>query len=310
MVMPISQQYYRPMRPMLPLLIVLLFSPALRADNEHPAYVLRLPPSIGAVFIADTGSATLHRFHNDDNGLHHVDEHYMSIGQNGVGKQRPWDRRTPLGVYFVSDELDTGMLHPKYGDLAFPLDYPSSWDRLLQRSGEGIWLHGVDDRDGRRPPRDTDGCLALPNENLAEIAGDIMPLKTPVIITSRMRWATAEELKVLGDSIVAALDAWAQSYKSGDLHRYFSLYSDDFSYRGMAYEEWLAYRTRTIGSRTLDGLSIEELTVLAEPEEDNLYVARFRKTVVRGEQRVTTMKRLYWRRNDDGRLKIVAEDNG
>jgi len=50
--------------------------------------------------------------------------------------------------------------------------------------------------------------------------------------------------------------------------------------------------------------------VLADPEDENLILSRFRQTIVRGEQRVTTMKRLYWRRDADGRFRIVAEDNG
>ena len=82
------------------------------AGDALPAYVLRLPPSVRAVFIADTGASTFYRYRNAADGITAVDTHYMSIGQNGVGKQRHWDRRTPLGVYFVSDELDTEMLHP------------------------------------------------------------------------------------------------------------------------------------------------------------------------------------------------------
>jgi murein L,D-transpeptidase YafK len=297
----------------LTLVSLLCFVTGAGAEDAVPAYILRLPPSIGAVFVADTSASAFHRFRNDRGELVHVDEHYMSIGQNGTGKQRAWDRRTPLGIYFISDELDTAKLHTKYGDLAFPLDYPSPLDRLNERSGDGIWLHGVDDRDGKRPPRDTDGCLALPNENLAAISGDLMPLTTPVIITSEMRWATGDEVAELdsvGDKVVALLDAWAQSYRSGDLHRYFGLYAEDFSYRGMDYAQWLAYRTQTIGSRTLDEIAIEELIVLADPEDENLILSRFRQTIVRGEQRVTTMKRLYWRRDADGRFRIVAEDNG
>lgn len=280
------------------------------AEQALPAYVLQLPPSVGVVLVADTGASALYRYRNGTDGISLVDTHYMSIGENGVGKTRPWDRRTPIGIYFVSDELDTATLHPKYGVMAFPLDYPSTWDRLHERSGDGIWLHGVDEKDGQRPPLDTDGCLALPNASLLEIADDIVPLSTPVIIARQMRWADRGDLAELGSDLQAAVDAWAQSYKSGDLHRYFSLYDDDFVYRGMDRTEWLAFRTATVGSRALDELIIKGLTLLAVPDDDALYLSRFEQTLVEGARRVTTMKRLYWRRTGKGVFRIVAEDNG
>lgn len=280
------------------------------AEDALPAYFLHLPPSVSVVFVADTGTSTLYRYRNGANGMSLVDTHYMSIGQNGVGKTRPWDRRTPIGVYFVSDELDTGKLHPKYGLMAFPLDYPSPWDRMHQRSGDGIWLHGVDEKDGQRPPLDTDGCLALPNANLIEISKDIVPRSTPIVIARQMRRAPRRELEELGEDLRAAVDAWARSYRSGDLFRYFGLYDDRFVYRGMDRGEWLAYRTDTIGSRVLDELIIRNLTLLAEPDDDGLYLSRFEQTLVEGERRITTMKRLYWRRSGNGVFRIVAEDNG
>ncbi len=311
MVVGCRQLYHPDMPRLISALIILCARPGFVAGgDEAPAYLLRLQQSIPLVFIADTGNSTLHRFRSRGDGIVAVDTHYMSIGQNGVGKQRHWDRRTPLGVYFVSDNLDTEMLHPKYGDLAFPLDYPGTLDRLAGRTGDGIWLHGVDDRDGQRPALDTDGCLALPNENLARIAPDVTPLSTPVIIARGMRFADGAELDDLADEIVAAIDAWAQSYKSGDLHRYLSSYADGFVYRDMTRDEWLTYRTQVIGGRSLDEYSIAHLVILAEPEEKDTYIARFEQTITDGEREVTTMKRLYWRRQPDGSLKIIAEDNG
>ncbi len=305
------QLYHRTMlRAILAVVVVVGLPASVWASGDAPAYILRLPPSVPAALIADTGDSRLYRYHRGDAGVVEVDSHYMSIGENGVGKQRPWDRRTPLGVYFVSDELDTEMLHDKYGDLAFPLDYPGTLDRLAGRTGAGIWLHGVDDRDGQRPALDTDGCLALPNENLATIAPDLAPFSTPVVIARGMRFADAGALDELADEIVAALDAWAQSYKSGDLHRYFSLYASDFRYRDMSRDEWLGFRTQAVGSRKLDEIRIANLVLLAEPEEEAVYVARFEQTIVAGDRQVVSMKRLYWERQEDGSLKIIAEDNG
>jgi len=86
----------------------------------------------------------------------------MSIGENGVGKERAWDRRTPLGIYFANEQLDTSRMHDKYGPMAFPLDYPNAWDEVNARTGDGIWIHGVD-RNGEVSPlqQRIDQCVAL-----------------------------------------------------------------------------------------------------------------------------------------------------
>ena len=107
------------------LLLLLLVTSSSLAQSPVPAYILQLPESVSDVFIADTSTATIYRFEQTTSGINLGHEGYMSIGQQGVGKERAWDRRTPLGVYFVIDQLDTHTMHEKYGVTAFPLDYPN-----------------------------------------------------------------------------------------------------------------------------------------------------------------------------------------
>ena len=275
-----------------------------------PAYVLELPASVSDVFIADTGDSTLYRFQQDDNGLTLADESYMSIGQNGVGKQRAWDRKTPLGIYFVVDQLETRRLHEKYGITAFPLDYPNVWDALNERSGYGIWVHGVLVGGGPRPPLDTDGCLALPNENLRVLERRFVPLVTPVIVARELRWSSASDQNALRDELRSALGEWVDALASNDLHAYLSLYASDFRYRGMTPGEWASFRVQTLKDRGDADVTIDELLLLADPEEEGLYLSRFRQRISDAGAETTTTKRLYWKRDNDGALKIVAEDNG
>ncbi|MCP4302937.1 MAG: hypothetical protein GY783_20320, partial [Gammaproteobacteria bacterium] len=98
------------------------------ADDRVPAYLIRLPVSVRTVFVAETAAAAFHRFENaQEPKVEYVGAAYMSIGENGDGKQRNGDRRTPLGIYFVTEQLDTSKLHEKYGVTAFSLDYPNAW---------------------------------------------------------------------------------------------------------------------------------------------------------------------------------------
>jgi murein L,D-transpeptidase YafK len=285
------------------------FSPAWAA-GEQPAYLLEVPASLGTVLIAETGSSTLHYFQVGKGGAERIGGSYMSIGQNGVGKQRAWDRKTPLGIYFVNDQLDASRLHEKYGPAVFPLDYPNIWDRKRRRGGDGIWIHGVTPNAGRRPPLDTDGCIALPNDQLLELAPRLVPLATPVVITRDIRWAGPEQIAAARQELRDQLDGWLSSYVAGDLHRYLSLYADDFSYRGMSRDEWVAFRTQSFTQAPPERITLDEVLLLADPAEQGLYLARFRQVVAYEDRTVATIKRLYWRRATDGTLEIIAEDNG
>jgi len=283
----------------------------LAQQGDHlPAYLLQVPASVGVILIAETDASTLHRFEIGVDGPEYRDERYMSVGQNGVGKQRAWDRRTPLGIYFVNEQLDTSKLHERYGVTAFPLDYPNIWDRINRRSGDGIWIHGVAPNGGRRPPLDTDGCIALPNEELLAIENQLLPLVTPVVITRAIHWVSPQELATTRSELQAVLDAWAASYRSGDLHQYLSLYAEEFSYRGMDRKTWAGFRAQTMAASPLRDFILADVLLLADPEDAGLYLSRFRQTIVDSERDVVTLKRLYWRRSANGELKIVAEDNG
>jgi murein L,D-transpeptidase YafK len=275
-----------------------------------PAYILQLPASVSDVFIAETDKATMHRYERSASGVRLSGNGYMSIGQNGAGKQRAWDRKTPLGIYFIVDQLDTTRLHEKYGVTAFPLDYPNSWDRRNTRNGDGIWVHGVLRGGGRRPPRDTDGCIALPNEDLLALEKNFVPLVTPVIITRALEWAPKETLESRRAGLQSAVEMWAESYASADVHAYLSMYADDFSYRGMTIDEWASFRLQSFSARGAIDTDIDELLLLADPEEDGLYLSRFRQRITGATSTSVTTKRLYWRQLADGAWKIVAEDNG
>ena len=292
------------------ILICLVATPA-KAINELPAYLIRLPDSVKTVFVAETSAAAFHRFDNAANmKIDYRGTHYMSIGENGDGKQDDGDGRTPLGIYFVTEQLDTSKLHEKYGVTAFTLDYPSAWDRRMQRTGDGIWVHGVDRRGGKRPPLDTDGCIALPNRTLTKLENRFQPNITPVVIAREMKWMGRQALAELRARLDTAVSRWAESLQQGDMHAYLSLYDDDFRHWGMNKTEWTVFSIENLGSRSIEKVSVSDLLLLADPTEDGLYLSRFRLGIEEESNTVEVTKRLYWRFAGSGELKILAEDSG
>jgi len=281
-----------------------------RVDGKLPAYLLEVPDVVADVLIADTESATMYRFSRSNGAIVAVDQRYMSIGTAGVGKQRAWDKKTPLGVYFITESLDTRKLHDKYGVAAFPLDYPNAWDRFNQRTGDGIWLHGVDKNNPERPPLDTDGCLALPNEDLLLLIDSLQPMVTPVIVAREVKWATSGEIEARRLEFRLALDQWRESFAAGDLYNYLSLYADDFQYEGLSRDEWAAFRYNVFESRKLADVTLNDVMLVADPEVPGLYLSRFTQVLMTADGAVTTNKRLYWRRSGDNHWEIISEDAG
>lgn len=279
-------------------------------EVRYPAYLLEVPDSVSEVLIADAEAATLWRFATKDNDITARDQGYMSIGQNGVGKQRAWDRKTPLGIYFITQQLDTSKMHEKYGAAAFALDYPNAWDRHNSRTGDGIWLHGVDRRNPERPPLDTDGCLALPNEELQQLADTLVPHVTPVIVARKLAWTDRDELAGRRSELRSSLDRWRQSLEQGDLLSYLSLYHDEFQNRGMDKAEWSAYRMQVFNSRKLKSVELKDVLLIADPEEPELYLSRFTQVLNTDAGPVTITKRLYWLRAAKDVWRIVSEDAG
>ena len=210
--------------------IAMLLWPAVVAAGQSPAWVIRVPETTPTVYVAETSTSTLYRFERDGDGVRLERQDYMSIGKGGDTKQRAGDQRTPLGIYFVTDQLDTTRLHEKYGPLAFPLDYPNAWDRRRGRTGDGIWVHGVDRNGGERPPLDTDGCIALPNDRLLALADTFEPNVTPVLIGRQVDYAPAASVADIRVELETAVEGWAEALEQGDMYAYLDAYDESFEH--------------------------------------------------------------------------------
>lgn len=294
-----------------PILLLICFSVAADAQ-QVPEWLLRVPGTIETIFIAETETSSFYRFdREDDYRFIPAGQDYMSIGRGGIRKEREGDRKTPLGIYFVTEQLDTTRLHDKYGITAFPLDYPNAWDRHVGRTGDGIWVHGVDPNGGNRPPLDTDGCIALPNERLQALERRFVPNVTPVLISSRLDWAEPGDVEATRVSLEAAVMDWGSALEERDMHAWLDAYDETFRHWGMSKAEWSSFSMQTFARRAISGVSISELLLLGDPAEDGLYLSRFRLEVTEGDARkVVSVRRMYWRRSGSGAFRIVAEDSG
>ncbi len=294
------------------LILLLAFVSAAANAQLVPAWLLRVPASIETVFVADIEASSFYRFdREDDYHFAPAGQDYMSIGRGGIRKEREGDRKTPLGIYFVTEQLDTTKLHDKYGITAFPLDYPNAWDRRLGRTGDGIWVHGVDRNSDNRPPLDTDGCIALPNERLRALESVFVPNVTPVLISKHLEWAAPADVHATRISLEAAVVDWARALEGGDMHAWLDAYDEAFRHWGMSKAEWSSFSMQTVARRAITEVRVSDLLLLGDPAEPGLYLSRFRLEVTEADARkVVSLRRMYWRRSESGAFRIVAEDAG
>ena len=153
-----------------------------------PEVLIETAPDRTRVAVADAAHSRLYLFERSDAGWTMLGDWYASIGRGGTAKRREGDRKTPLGVYFVTMWVADRYLPEFYGAGALGLNYPNGWDLRRRRNGYGIWIHGEPRGLKSRPPRWSLGCLTISNPALETLVEAIEGKSIPVIIGERLRW--------------------------------------------------------------------------------------------------------------------------
>ena len=273
-----------------------------------PAPLLQLAEHHRHAVYIDTLKSRLYLFANRDGDPELVGDYYISIGKNGSRKRRKGDKRTPLGVYFVTERLPGEGLPDRYGPVAFPVDYPNAWDRRHQRTGSGIWLHGVASRSYSRPPQDSDGCVALINEELEQLSPLLEPGKTPVVIGEDAEWVEYDELLTRRTEAAETLEQWRRDWESGNVEKYLSHYDDEFIGGNMKIDAWRDYKRRVSKNKTNITVELDDISIFSYPDEDGLLVVTFKQHYESNNFNGNARKRQYWRKGADDRWRIVNED--
>ena len=276
------------------------------SNDLAPKYILELPPTQKHALVLDASTSTLFVFENTDNGLRYVADYYMSVGKNGSDKVREGDKRTPLGVYHVTSKLTPKALTDFYGSGAFPINYPNEWDRMRGRDGYGIWLHGTPFDTYSRPPRASDGCVVLANEDFRALDQFVQPGSTPVVIANRIEWMDTSDIQHARGEITSQLERWRRDWESRESHIYLQHYSARFSVGKTNFEQWSARKRRVNAAKSWIKVGISDVSVILYPGNESLAVVSFNQDYASSNLINTMQKRQYWIREND-RWKILYE---
>lgn len=274
--------------------------------EQVPGYLLQLEPAQSHAVVVDTSRSRLYLYRNEGGEPRYVTDYYITVGKKGADKFREGDQRTPLGVYFVVDDLPRSKLTDFYGSGAFPLNYPNEWDRRQGRNGSGIWLHGVPSDTYSRPPRASNGCVVLSNEDLEDIRKYLNVGHTPVIISNGVEWIDRNRWRAQREALNREIERWRRDWESLDTERYLSHYSSQFSTGEQDFSSWANQKRQVNASKTHVRVILSNVSILRYPGRDNLVVVTFDQDYRSNNLENTMRKRQYWLRENGG-WKIVYE---
>jgi L,D-transpeptidase YnhG len=184
--------------------------------GKLPAEFALLPSSVQYAVAVDTSRSRLYLFKNGRAGLALERDVYVSIGKLGIAKLVEGDKRTPLGVYWITAALPQAQLDERFGSAALRFNYPNAWDRLQGRTGTGLYLHGVPPNVLTHVPRATDGCVAMANEDVGRLLKTLDLDTTPIVIARELNWVAPAEAQQTAAEFRPAYLAWDNARRSGD----------------------------------------------------------------------------------------------
>ncbi|MBI2058486.1 MAG: tetratricopeptide repeat protein [Nitrospirae bacterium] len=233
-----------------------------------------------------------------------------TTGKTSGDKISRGDQRTPEGVYFLTARIPRQRLEPRFGAMAFPMNYPNEIDQWLGKSGGGIWLHGVDPKDESRPPFNSRGCVVVKNETLNALSNFITVNLTPIAVVEKATYAGRDKTLKDRELLRRTLQGWSQSWEKSDLPSYIRYYSDRFRGQGRNKAAWKDYKSRVFASKEGVSIRLEELKLLrydrTTPFGEEVVVAQYIQHYRSKGLNDTGLKRLYLVREGSD-YKILTE---
>ena len=263
-------------------------------QGSVPAEFLQLSLRNKHAIAIDASRARLYLFENRDRGLTLVADYYISVGKLGLEKKAEGDQRTPLGVYFITSQLDPKSLKDFYGSGALPINYPNVLDLKRGKTGGGIWLHGTPPGQFSRPPLTSDGCVILANPDLEYLMRTVEIRSTPVLISRNLKWVPPQSLQPRSQEFATHLNAWLKAKSIGNINELTGFYAPDFNNNGKTLADWLPGLRREVASAQGRALEIKDLSLLHWTDANETMVVTFGE--VAAGQRTGATKRQYWSR--------------
>ncbi len=271
-----------------------------------PRYLVQMPPQFRHAIVVDSSASTLYVFENQQGMPQYVADYYVTVGKNGINKLKEGDKRTPVGLYYSSKRLPRNRLTDFYGRAAYPINYPNEWDKRLGRSGHGIWVHGVPRNTYSRPPRASDGCVVLSNQDLEALSKQLDLGDTPVVIADKIEWVSGTELADLRAKMYENVERWRRDWETRDIDAYLKHYSEKFEAGSISLQEFSNQKRRVNAGKEWVRVRLSEVSIFLYPGQNDLAVVNFTQHYSSNNLTNEMKKRQYWQHNING-WRIIYE---
>lgn len=224
-------------------------SSAVAAENltaEIPSGLISVSEEMysnSPLFVVDKTKRTL-RVYGWKNGVPQLEaEHAADIGKRAGDKEKENDHRTPVGIYFLEKKLTPPEIpFDLYGSKAFTTDYPNIFDRRLQKSGSGIWLHAIPDTVPLT--RGSRGCVVVRDQVIHSLSERILLGQTPLLIFDEVRYITQSEFEAEKSKFLTQFEQWRKAWETSDVPTYMQYYDPTFKAGKMDYEKWANHKSK------------------------------------------------------------------
>ncbi len=219
--------------------------------------------NIDSVMVCDKNKRNLALYQKDGYVIKKVFSNNVLIGKNNGDKQKEGDLKTPLGAYNLTKKLKN--IDPFYGPLALVTSYPNLYDKFRNKTGHGIWIHGVP-LDNKREEY-TKGCIALDNSHLKKLNKTITLKKSILLIGDKHNYTINKDDIA---TILSNLFQWRYYWIYNDLTNYLSFYHTDFKRSGyMNKRQFSAYKQKVFAKRESKQILFKTIDIIPNPNQEN-----------------------------------------
>jgi len=191
------------------------------------------------------------------------------VGEANGDKEIEGDKKTPEGIYYITSFIPGEKLPEVYGLGAFPLNYPNFYDKLLGKTGYGIWIHGKNQKD----PGDntTEGCVAIENSGIKQLTSLNM-INTPVVISKKLKFLGRDRYFSQRAFWMSFLNDFINAWQKNDADKFQSYLHTDFkNEQNQDYYQYIMEKKRLMELYPYRRINIDNIKVFVENDSEVVF---------------------------------------
>lgn len=264
------------------------------------------------VIVAEKSTHSLHIFKNNEARPELVRTYQMATGKKSGDKMAEGDFKTPEGIYNFIDFLTNKQLLAQsgpqavmYGAGAFVTDYPNPVDKILKKTGSGIWLHSTNDETRIDKGLDSRGCVVTANNDLIDVSKYLELNKTPIVIVQDLIYLNEKTYETQRTDLQKTLNGWLEAWSNKDIESYMGYYHPlEFSDSKGRFSAYKAYKKAVFNNPGKPKIDLNFISII---QSKNYAVINFTQTYQSATINDTGRKILYLRQDETYKWKIVSE---